>query len=229
MNKLSKLYIIGIDAAAIAAAIAMPHEGLVERTPALFTLIALAALTGARSVQIPRLNLKLTPGDVFTFCALPIVGPLGAVLVAFASTLSAVAPGKKRPKPMQVAFNLGALPLSAAAAAVVWQILPAAGSTGMTGGLLALLVAAAAFLIVNGLLVGLMLRLHNKTAFFPFWARAISLSFGPTLLSLLAAVGLAAFIEITGPVGLALGLFVSAELVRAFRAREGLMDDAATS
>ncbi len=101
----------GLSWAALPGDVFVPHVGTV------CLLTALAAFAGARPVRFPALRTRLVASQPFVFCALAILGPKAAVLVAVASVAGAAA--NRRPRvPLQIAFNLSAMIVTTATAVV---------------------------------------------------------------------------------------------------------------
>ena len=111
---------------------------------------------GTQSVAFPRHRVQITASDCFVFYCLVVHGPVGGITAAFVGTLGAMVLGERRLSSQQAAFNLGAVPLCAGLAGYTFELL-----RGDSNLLVALLAAAAAFSVVNTLVVSVALKLEG--------------------------------------------------------------------
>ncbi len=165
-TKILVAFVLAVDAAAVVALMILPASELAESPWAGGLLVALGFLAGLSRVRIPILKTQVTAVDPFVFSALVAVGPQSACLVAVTAVIgTAVAPGKG-PRPVQLAFNLGTACLSTALCGWVF----AAGGGGAGGPLPTLLVplvlAVAAFFVVNTALVNVVVSIDRVGKFF---------------------------------------------------------------
>jgi hypothetical protein len=195
-------YVALVGVASAASLLTLPAAGQFEDVLALSLLLGLAAATGSRTVDVPRLGVRLTVSDLFVFCALASQPALAAPLVALAAVAGAVIGWGKSPFSLRAAFNLTAVPLAVSVAAWTMVALDAAGS-GLSAGI-ALLVATTAYILANLLLVSIASALKGRGF------STVFLGAGPcaaisAATSLLLGLGLVMVMDGVGVPGLLLG------------------------
>jgi hypothetical protein len=197
--------VAGTVVAAFISIALLPAAGIFEQPVTLSLLVALAAAVGSRSVHIPYLKMQVTASDIFVFCALVAIAPMAAPLVALASVVGAVLGRGRRPFSIRTVFNLGAVPLSMAAA--VFLFLGAGGEAGNpTGSILPLLVAAIVYPLFNMALAATAIRLETGRSWFSICKQSISCVLVSSLSSALLGAGLLLVLIEIGPLGLILGV-----------------------
>ena len=199
-------YVLGVDVLAVAMTVSLPIDGAAQRIVTLLVVLGLATIVGARAVHIPHLRIHLTASDAFLFFGLLAVGPMAAPLAALAGTLGATVGGRPRPGGLRAAFNLGAVPLSAAAAAWVYLALAGSERSNPVAAALPLCAAAACFLIVNLTLVVLVMVLAGRARVRDVLRSSGACSLNSAFCSMLVGAGLAMLVESTGPAGILLAL-----------------------
>jgi len=224
-----KALVAAVGIAGLAGTILLPNDGLRERALALALLLALAALAGSRSVRIPGLRIQITAADVFTFCALATLAPVATPLVALAGVLGAMAGPRRRPLSVRTVFNLGAVTLSAAAAARVFVMF--GGTTDVASGhnAVILLASAAVFLAVNLALVAAVVRLETGREALLTIATIAPCAAVACLTSSLLALGLALTLASIGAPAAVLGLLCTGPLVTYFRAHKKRLENLGTA
>jgi hypothetical protein len=212
-----KAYVIVVDAAALATLLVLPFTGQGQRFGAFLLLIALAAMVGTRSIRIQGLRMQLSPLDLFILCALMTVAPVAGPLVALAGVGGSLVGPNRRPFSLRTAFNLGALPLSASAAAVVFTGLGGAAGDSPTLLVTPILSASLAFLVCNATLVAIAVALETPERLDGMWARAFCWNAVACLSSMVTALGVAEFGDALGYGALSLGLFPAIPTLAYFR------------
>ena len=167
-------FILSVDLAALATLPALSTGSLREKMGTFLLLATLAALLGARPIRIPFRSTELSATHPFIFCALVALGSLPAGLVGLAGVLGGAVAGAiargRPPAARRLAFNLGAVFLSALAASGVFL---AAGG-GHPGQSLTSLVrplgaAAVIYFLVNTGLVAAAISLEKNQPFARTW------------------------------------------------------------
>jgi len=157
-KSLLKSYVATIMVLAAALAAWSGNEFPLSEIGGWLAILMWTFAVGPQSVAFPRHRVQITAADCFLFYCLVVHGPMGGMAAAFVGTLGAIVLGDRRPNAQQAAFNLGAIPLSAGLAGVVFELLRADSSP-----FVAIIAAAAVFGIVNTLLVIVVLKLEGKT------------------------------------------------------------------
>lgn len=189
--------VVAVDVAALCILASILLVGLGEQ-PALLVLFGgLATAVSLRPIRIRALKLQLAPADAFILAALATLGPLAAILIALMASIAAAASGGRRRALLRLAFNLGGSVLSVATA---WWVFSVCG--GRTGAppeeaVLPLSAGAAAFFLVNSLLVSAPIAIERRTRYLGTLREIVVWSL-PTLL-----VGLVIALAITAVIGLA--------------------------
>jgi hypothetical protein len=220
-----KAYVINVDAAAVAALVALPSAGLGRRIGAFLLLIALAGVVGTRSIRIQGIRMLLSPLDLFVLCALMTVAPAAAPLVALAGVGGSLIGRNRRPLSMRTAFNLGALPLSASAAAVVFVGLGGTAGAAPTWLVVPILSASVAFLACNAALAAIAVALETPERLNVEWARAFGCNAVASVSCMVAAVGVAEFCDALGFGALSLALFPTIPILAFFRMSRRKVED----
>ena len=180
--------VVGTDVAALAALLASLTlaDALAQPTLTL-VLIGLAALVSARPVRVATARLEIVANDVLIFLALAGVGPTAAGLVILGSVLGASIGRGRMPKPMHLAFNLGAACLSAVGAAFVFRALAPAGAITMASSAYPLAVATTVYLLSHTGLVAAAVAVERQRSFLAVWGRTLRWAAVPHLAGLVLA------------------------------------------
>jgi hypothetical protein len=217
MNKhLLNAYVLTVGLVAVAVTATLPAGGPTERPAASLLLLVGAMVAGTRSVSLPLLRVRANASDMFFFCALILLAPLQAALIATAGVVGAEL-GSERRRPLnRIVFNLGSVTISAAAAG--WTYLAVGGGGASPGQALpALLAAAAVFLAVNLALVALVIRIETGRSALAMLGGTAPWAAVACVASLLLALGLASLVVAVGPAATLLGLLCVGPLVAYFQ------------
>ena len=208
--------------------VATPRDGLGDHLATLGVLLVVSALVGARPVRIPGVHFQLVIVELFVFCALLTLPPVAAPLIAFVAVAGALFGPRRRPLSMKTAFNLGAVPVSAALAAITFGRL--AGEAGnLAASAIALFSAAVVFYLVNTLLAAIVISIQSERAFPMVWLRAGSCSAVSSVSSVVLAFGLVALVGAFGPGVLVAGLVASLPLYDHDRMQRARLEESPAS
>jgi hypothetical protein len=195
--------VLGAGLAVLAVLLLAP----VPRHPwTLLLLAGLAALAGARPVRIPAKRTWIAAIHPFVFCALAAYGALPAVLVGAAGALGSAANRSRRPTAQRLAFNFGALILSAVLAAAAFRIAGGAAGAGIADLLGPMTAAATAYFVGNTSLVAVAIALEQKEALLSTWRSSLQWTAVSFFAGLTLAVGLLLALELWGPWSVALAI-----------------------
>jgi hypothetical protein len=145
------------------------------------------------------------------------VAPAAGPLVALAGVAGSLFGPNRRPFSMRTAFNLGALPLSASAAAVIFAGLGGAAGAAPTSLVVPILSASAVFLACNASLAVIAVALETPERIDAMWARAFCWNAVACVSCMVTAVGVAEFCDALGYGALSLGIFPTIPMVAYFR------------
>ncbi|MBP7145907.1 MAG: hypothetical protein KBD01_00070 [Acidobacteria bacterium] len=169
------------------------REGSGPAARTMLPLVLLAGVAGLATVRIPSMRVNLTPVHALVFCALLTAGALGAIIVDLAGVIgSAVLRGRK-PLATHFVFNLGAVVLASAAAALAFA---AAGGTAGAGLQLGpLLAAATSYFVVASALVSFAIAFERGLNPLLAWARNCAWSAAPVLAEATVAAAMMAVLD----------------------------------
>jgi hypothetical protein len=185
-------------------------------------LALLAGLMGARPIRIAALKSEFVATHPFVLCSLGSFGPLAAALADVAGVVGAAVARSTFPRPMRLAFNLGAVILATAASWGAFLTLGGLPGSGVVELLLPLAGAALAYFLVNTGLVALAVALEKRRALISTWRESFGWTTASHLTGLTLAVLLLVVLERLGPWALALGVppcWLLATTYRIYRAR----------
>lgn len=213
MSNLAKIFVVGVALAAVAALATLPMDGAVENQLTFGALVVLSLVSGSRAVHVASRNIRVTPGDAFTFASLLAVGPVAAPVVALSSVVGS-AFTTERPLSMKTLFNFSMVTLSGSFAGWTFAVLNAAG-TG--NAVLAVGAAAGVFFLINTSLVAFALRIERGNSFFTVWRQSGLWTATSTLANCVLALGLQSALVAVGPLALAVGFSGTAVISGSYR------------
>jgi signal transduction histidine kinase/ActR/RegA family two-component response regulator len=201
-----RTFVLAIDSLAL-----LVLAGMLAFSPGIpwigmFVLATLVALAGATPVSIPALKVKVSATDPFVYTALAAFGPLTACMVALAGVIGAAMARDGSRKPIQLAFNLGNVVLSAAVASGAYLLVGGVVGAPVPAQIWPLIVAATVNFLFNTGMVTVAIIIDTGNRFLETWVAsglwtAVSAYAGLTL-----SAGLLYMLELFGPTGLALGM-----------------------
>ena len=222
MNRHLTKFVVSIVAAAAVAGFFVPVAGFFDNVTMVAYLAGLALFAGAARVRIPGLGIHMSAVDPIVFCALAVVGPLGACAVGTAAVIGASIGSQATMTTIRLAFNLGNVFLSTAAGGAAFAV--AGGFAGAEIELLLAPLAAAAvvYFSVNSTLTSAVLILAGRRGgFLANWRRAFVWSIPAYVGGMV--LGIALYAAVLAHVAWGAGLAVAAcwLLVRFFEAHTG--------
>ena len=199
-------YVVAVDACALAALAAGASTGWAVDNYVFALVAALALLAGSRPVRFARFKTELTATHPFVLLAVAALGPLEAMLVGLIGLTGVILRPGRRPNPLRTAFNLGAVVLASAAAALAFLL--AGGRTGGTfwSSFAPLAAATAIYFLVNTGLVTLAISLQQRTPFLEVWRESFQWTTVSYFTGLTLAAGMLAALQSWGPWVLALAI-----------------------
>ena len=220
-----RIYVGAVVLGALGALIALPSHGTLDHPWTLLLLVAITGVAGSRPVRISTMRVQLTVTHPFIFCALGALGPIATVVVSVSGVLGAMTVKRPAPRPIRIAFNLGAQALSAAAAVAAFYALGGRAGDPLVQIMLPLAGATAAFFLVNTGLVSIAVALEKGEKIFDVWKN----SFLWTVVSYLTGLTVAAMMLVVqqqlGPWGLALSIPPCWMLLAFYKSNKGRLEE----
>jgi signal transduction histidine kinase/ActR/RegA family two-component response regulator len=199
-------YVLAVDLLAlIAFGAVLPLHSTVSWT-GLFLLSTLVALAGSTPVRIPGLKSAVSATDPFVLTALAAHGPTSACVVAAMGVIGGALGRDRERKPLHLAFNLGNVVLSAAAASQVYILLGGRPGHSIQTQVWPLLGAATIYFLFNTGLVASAIFVETQRHFFKAWKEQGLWMVVSTYVGLTLSACLLLVLELVGPSGLALGI-----------------------
>lgn len=195
----------------------LPPTDLVLRPGMLALLLGLGLVAGAVRIRLPGLRVHMAATDPFILCALGAIGPLAACVVALAAVGGAAVFPKRKPEPVRLMFNLGAVTLAVAAASWTFSALAGVPGGSPSSILAPLAGATLAYFIVTSSLVTAAVALETRNTFFRTWRRCFLWTPPAYLGSFSIAVAMLAVMETAGAWSLVVGISFGWLLVVFFR------------
>jgi len=226
-NLLKNAYVTAVLVAGLATTLLLSTDGLRQEWLMFLALLILAALSGSRAVRIPRLGVQLTAADMFTFCAVALLAPMAAPVVAMVGVLGAQFGPDRQPLSLKTAFNVGAVMVAASGAAGCFGALQGTSGAGIVEATPYLLASAAVYLAINLVLVAVAVSLENRSKALGVFSITAPRAAVACFASLVLAMGLVLAVQAAGPAALILGLFGTAPLLAYFREHKRQLDGAA--
>jgi hypothetical protein len=217
--------VVAVVAGAAFALATAPRYAVAERAEMVVIMAALAALVSARPVRIPALKTELIATEPFMLYTLAAIGPLGAGLVSLAGVSGTVLGANKRPRAIQLVFNLGAVVLSTMVASVVFLALGGKPGARVLDIMWPLAVATATYFTCNTGLVAAAIALEKTQGYFETWRKSFSWAGSSFFTGLSISVGLLLVLETLGPWGLALAIPPCWLVVAYYRAYKGRLEE----
>jgi hypothetical protein len=206
MRRKIHLLVLAVDLLALIVLAALFFQGPGMNWVGMFVLATLVALAGATPVSIPALKVKVSATDPFVFTALAAFGPLTACMVALAGVLgAAMARGGNR-KPIQLAFNLGNVVLSAALASIAYMLAGGVVGSPIPAQIWPLIVASTVNFLFNTGMVTVAVIIDTGKKFFETWVASGLWTAVSSYAGLTLSAGLLWMLQLFGPTGLALGM-----------------------
>jgi hypothetical protein len=201
-----RLLVAAVFLAGVAAMVTLPESGGEPDRSTLFLLIAVSALAGMWPVRVGPLRVQLTATHPVVMCALVVAGPSAAVLTAMTGLASTVLRRHRTHLSRRLPFNIGAVAVSVAASAWVFEALGGGAARGLESTLWPLLGATTVYFIVNSGLVSVAVALEQGKTVSSVWRE----SFLWTVASYLSGFTLAALLLVVvgalGPWSLVLAI-----------------------
>jgi hypothetical protein len=193
MSKRARAFIaVTIASGAALVAGCLAASGAAAHSSAYFAFLSLALLASAMKVRLPGMTGTISVNFLFVLVAIAVFTFSETVLMAmFACVIQCFWKARKRPRLVQVSFNVAALALSSGAAYRLAHVFAGAISPAL-GVLLA--VAACVYFVSNTLLVSGVLALVQGQSMFAIWKQCYFWSFPYYL----AGAGIAAAVVNTG-------------------------------
>ena len=212
-------YVVAVNVAALAALTALPAASLDGQVLTVLLLAGLAALLGSRSIGLPGLKSEINATHPFIFFALAALGVGAAAVVALTGVIAAALGRERRPTPIHLVFNLGAVLLSTVAASGAFRALGGHPDQDLVSLMPPLAGATVAFFFVNTGLVAAAISLDKHQPLFSTWRgyflwTSVSYATGLSL-----AFAMLAVLDAMVPWGLVLGLPPCWLLVMFYRQR----------
>jgi hypothetical protein len=200
-----RLYVAATVVAAGVAIALLPSGGASVDKVALALLVLLSVIAGARPVRFVGEGNEITATHAVIICTLVILGPLAALLTAFAGLTASFVVRKRRAKLIRCVFNSAGVLFSTSIAAHVFFAL--GGVPGAMSGSLfwPLFAATAAYYIVNTGLVSMAVAVERGLSLRKVWD-GLRWTAPSYLTGGILALGLVAAYDYKGPLGLAFGL-----------------------
>jgi hypothetical protein len=196
-----------VAAAAVGAVLVRFLPGHAAAEGALVALLAAAA--GARPVRAGPLrgpaHVWFAPTHAFVLYALAVLGPGTAGLVALASVAGTAACRRSFRDPQRLVFNLGAVMLSTAVAGMLFALAGGEPAPEVLPHLLPLACAAAAFLVVNTVLIAFAVSLERGVRWGATWVATLAAGNGTYLAGCLLAAAMLALRPVSPYAPLVLG------------------------
>ncbi len=199
-------YVLAVEAAALAVVWALPLHELTHNTTVTGVFVTLAALIGTRPIRIPGVRTDVSATDPFVIGAMAFCGGLPAALAASAGVLGASATRARRPRLVQVLFNLAVGVLGAGLGYRTLVALGGGPGIATLQQIVPLALATVVYFLVNTVLVAGAVSFERGISLIANWGdsalwTSVSAFTGLTLGSLLLLL-----LEATGPTGVILGL-----------------------
>jgi signal transduction histidine kinase len=195
-----------VDVAAVLAFIlVLPHH-VADHWAGMFLLATLVALAGSTPVRVPALKTAVSVTDPFVFTALAAYGAMPAGVVAAAGVLGGALAQEDNRKPIQLAFNMGNVVLSIAAASQAYLLCGGRPGAPVPAQVWPLIAAATVYFLLNTGFVTLAIVIHTRQSFGSTWMESGLWTAVSTYAGLAFSVGLLAALDLVGPSGLALGI-----------------------
>jgi hypothetical protein len=191
----------------------------------LLLLLGLAFLAGAHPVRFSSLRVALTATHPVVLCCVALVGPWAAALAALAGMVGSIVGSERRPAPIRLAFNLGAVVLAAAAASGVFALLGGLAGASLPASLGPLVGATTAYFLANSGLVSLVAALEKKQGLMKTWRETFPWIAASYFMGLSLAAGMLFVLERLGPWGLLLALPPAWLILSFYRAHQDRLNE----
>jgi signal transduction histidine kinase/CheY-like chemotaxis protein len=192
--------------ASVAALASLPPGLVAERPWTCLLLWDLTLLLSIRPVRFKALGTDFNATLPFIVLTLAAAGPLAAGVASVIGVVGSTLAGNRRMAWVRVLFNLANVIVSTAAAALAFRVLHGEVGAPVVDQLLPLAGATAAYFLVNGGMVAVVVALEKRQAILATWRKSIlwTGAGAATAFTLAAALNLA--LDYLGPWGLALGI-----------------------
>jgi len=202
-NRRLGAFIVGVCALAVSVLWFLPRADLDREPEMLLLMLALAALTGHRPINLRSLRTTVSASDPFLFATIAALGGVPAVLVGLISILSSSIGAKIHIDAKKLIFNLAACVVAVSTASWTFEFF-ANGDTVLQQ-VLPLFLATTVYFLANTSLIAAAISIDRGKAFFSIWKGSTLWTAVTNYCGMTVAIGLLLVVDFAGPVGLVLG------------------------
>jgi hypothetical protein len=186
-GKALKAFVAAVVVLGLAALTLVAVRGFEGQALSALMFILLALVAGSRPVQIPGTRCRINATQPLILAALGVAGPLAAGLVAIVGVAASALGGKPPPATLKLAFNLGAVSLSAVIASACFLALERLPGSDPLAILFPLAAAAAVYFLANTGLVAAVVSVAEGQGLARTWRGSCLWTIPSYLMGLLVA------------------------------------------
>jgi signal transduction histidine kinase len=205
-RKVVLAFVVAVNLTALAGFLLLAHSHVPAPLLGMTLLASLAVITGTSPVKVPSTTVSVSVSDAFLLTALGAFGPMPACVVGFAAAAGATIGKERHKNPVHIAFNLGNMVASSAAASAAYLMTGGVPGAPIAVQVAPLFAATGSYFVSNTLLVSTAIYLDTGRGFLGVWKESAIWTAVSTFAGLTFAACLIWALGMIGPTGLALGV-----------------------